>query len=185
MNNLAWYALTVRSGREDSVRSALDSRGYNTLLPRFRSAEQPSAIPSRGWKALYPGYLFCQFDAMLNGKIITTPGVISVVSCGRQWLPVDEEEIRSLRCLVASDVPRYPWRYIPTGCRVRIESGPLKSAMGVVVDSHRLVVSITILGRSSVIELPDDTILSLAEPSHGLRTSDSLRNIAMRLACCP
>lgn len=181
MQHLSWYALRVRTGRESAIRSLLESRGYNTLLPSYQRYDKPSSA-QEAWRPLFPGYLFCQFDETISFKLIVTPGVLSVVTYGKQWVSVDEDEIRSLQHLVSSDLPRCPWLYTPNGCRIRIENGPLKSAIGILVDRSRLAVSITLLGRSTAVELPGTTIFSVIEPPKRPPDLDRLQNIALHLA---
>jgi transcription antitermination factor NusG len=82
--------------------------------------------------------------------------VRSVVSFGRGPAPLDEQEIASLKKLVASRSPLKPWPFLEAGARVRVERGPLRGLEGFVLqagDAWRVVVSITLLQRSVAAEI--------------------------------
>jgi transcription antitermination factor NusG len=105
---------------------------------------------------LFPGYLFCRFDPQNRLPILKTPGVIQVVGCSRQPIPVDEDEIKSIQALVTSGIPNQPWPFLKVGEKVRIESGPLRGLEGVVVEfrgNRRLILSVSLLQRSVAVEI--------------------------------
>ncbi|MDP9170624.1 MAG: hypothetical protein M3N54_08410, partial [Acidobacteriota bacterium] len=101
-------------------------------------------------KAAFPGYVFCRLDVTRRLPVLTTPGVMGLVSCGRLPLAIDADEISSLRLVAESLLPVEPHSYLNSGDPVKITSGPLAGAQGLFVKSERdhLVVSITLLQRS-------------------------------------
>lgn len=105
---------------------------------------------------LFPGYLFCRFDALKRLPILTTPGVIQVVGYSRQPAPVEESEIKAIQTLVASGLSNQPWPYIRVGDMVEIHSGPLRGLTGILTEfkgKHKLIVSVTLLQRSVAVEI--------------------------------
>ncbi len=163
----AWYALQVKAGREVFVEHLLQAKGYEVFLPlsspgAFFSGTAPMT------KALLPGYLFCKVVEAAGAKMITTPGVIRVVGCGRSPIPIHENDLESVRRIAASDRVRYPWRYVPDRSNVTVASGILKGVRGVLLtpDSGRLIVSVHMLGRSLAVEIDPNTLI-INENIHG------------------
>ena len=139
--------------------AALEAKGYQVYLPTYTRQRRPA---SQQHRPLFPGYLFCRFASSPTGKIVTSPGVIGVVGFGGCPAPVSEAEIDSVRLVLQSGIAAQAWRCIPIGTPVRVRSGPLEGAHGILVssnDSRRLIVSIEILRRSIATELPEDTEL--------------------------
>lgn len=159
MEDMAWYALRVHSHRESAVGSLLLARGYDSFVPEF------AAPRSKKPRALFPGYVFCRMHTALGEKIVTTPGVLSVVAFGRRWASIQEHEVMALKKLMESELPSRPWIYIPNGTRVRVEGGPLRSAEGILLDNRNLILSVSLLGRSSSVILPNDTVLTVIFPN--------------------
>ncbi len=156
----SWYAFQLRPHREESVKTALLSKGYEVFLPTFRERRFRSGRIRIQERALFPGYVCCKFTPDLTGKVVTTPGVIRVVSFGRKPVAIPEEEITRIQAIVTSDLAREPWRYIPGGTSIRIETGPLRGVEGILIDTNgnrRLVVSIGLLERSIAVSLDETT----------------------------
>jgi transcription antitermination factor NusG len=108
---------------------------------RYKDLQQP----------LFCGYVFCRFDVYQRLPIVVTPGVSRIVGVGRTPCPVPESEIDALRVIEESGLNYEPWPFLKAGQRVRIESGPLRSLEGLLVEvksRRRLVVSVTLLQRS-------------------------------------
>src|SRR5579864_3181839 len=87
-----WYAIWVRSRHEKIVSSSLAFKGYEPFVPLYRSSRRSSG-PTPAQMPLLPGYVFCRFDINRPLQVLTTPGVVSIVSAGVTPLPVMEEEI--------------------------------------------------------------------------------------------
>ncbi len=167
-----WYALHIRPKCEHLSSVALAAKGYEIYLPSYTPSRLGAARTARQLP-LFPGYLFCRIGPHCAGRIVTTPGVISFVGYGRQPAVIPEAEIETVRTLVASELPREPWRFLPAGTMVRVEAGPLAGVCGVLLsqaDGHRLVVSITLLQRSVAAELDNTTPVSVVPPGRELRT---------------
>lgn len=144
-----WFALRVKSNRERVTSLALSGKGFDVFLPTYRSHEAERAKP------LFPGYLFSRFDVRHRLPVLTVPGVVHIVGTGNNPIPVDEEELESVRIVVNSAVALRPCAAFSVGDLVRVVSGPLSGAQGSVtgITNQRLVVSITLLQRSLSVEL--------------------------------
>jgi transcriptional antiterminator NusG len=165
-----WFALHVRVRTEQQVSLALRSKGYEEFLPTLKANNNGSAacVP------LFPGYLFCRLRSNVRGPVVTTPGVISVVGFGGRPAPIDPDEMRSIQVVANSGAVLRTWHGLCEGDKVRIEEGPLRGAVGVMVwneNKEHMLVSVTILTRTVVVELQRDWIrairplpIKLAEP---------------------
>lgn len=151
-----WYALQVRTRWESSTAVLLLGKGYRTFLPTYRARKRGRGKSREATAPLFPGYVFCNFDAQYRLPILVTPGVIAVVGRGRVPLPVDDSEIAAIQTVVASGLPAEPCPYLELGQRVRIETDALQGLEGILVNfkgNHRIVVSVSLLRRSVALEI--------------------------------
>ena len=157
---LAWFALRVKPRAERIVADALRGKGYEEFLPLHKERRRWSDRVKTVETPLFAGYVFCRFDVLRRLPIVTTPGVLHVVSTGRDPQPIDDEEIDSIRVLVGSGLDLEAWPYLHIGQRVRIVGGPLAGASGILLAvkaQRRLVVSVTLLQRSIAVEIPESS----------------------------
>jgi len=152
-----WFAVRTASGREKSVATQLQAKGFEGFLPVYRTRRQWSDRIKELELPLFPGYLFCRFDFNQRLPILITPGVKLIVGYGKQPTPVTETEIENLRRVVASGAAAEPHQqYLTVGERVRIREGSLAGVEGILVDvknSWRIVLSVELLQRSVSVEL--------------------------------
>lgn len=155
-DNQRWFALQVRTRWESSTAVLLSGKGYQTLLPTYQTKKRWNGRVKQLNAPLFPGYVFCQFDALNRLPILVTPGVISVVGSGRIPLPVDDSEIAAIQTVVSSGFQAEPWPYLEIGQRIRIESEALNGLEGILINfkgNHRIVVSVSLLRRSVALEI--------------------------------
>lgn len=159
--SLDWFALRVKPRAERVVADVLEGKGYEYFLPMHRERRKWSDRVKTVETPLFGGYLFCRFDVQQRLPILTSPGVLHVVSIGKVPEPIPDEEIASLQVLADSGLALEPWPYLQIGEQVRIVGGPLAGASGVVQsvkDRDRLVVSVTLLQRSIAVIVPESCI---------------------------
>jgi transcription antitermination factor NusG len=159
VNDPQWFALRVRPRCEKIVAESLRNKGYEDFLPLRWERRRWSDRVTQVQLPLFPGYVFCRFDVQRRLPILTTPGVLLVVSTGRSPQPVDDGEIAALRILVDSRLHLEAWPFLHIGQRIRMVGGPLAGAEGILVSikkPHRLVVSVTLLQRSVSVEIPEE-----------------------------
>lgn len=160
MNTMQWFAIRVRPRCEKQVAEVLAGKGYQQFLPLHRQRRQWSDRVVETQLPLFPGYVFSRLDVQTRLPVLTTPGVLSIVSVGRIPQPVEDCEIDALQVLVRSRLTVEPWPYLHVGQQVRIVRGPLAGARGLLVgvkSASRLVVSVTLLQRSVAVEIPEDS----------------------------
>lgn len=156
-----WYALQVRTRWESSTAVLLSGKGYQTFLPTFKTKKRGNGRLRDANSPLFPGYVFCQFDAQNRLPILVTPGVIAVVGRGRIPMPVDDEEIATIQTVVSSGLQAEPWPYLELGQKVRIESDALQGLEGILINfkgNHRIVVSVSLLRRSVALEIDRSSV---------------------------
>jgi len=159
-----WFAVQVRTQREEGVAEYLTGKAYEWFLPTYKRRKLWSDRVREIHVPLFPGYLFCRFDPKDRLPILKTPGVIQIVGYNRVPVPVDEQEIAALQRLVASGLPNQPWPFLAVGDKVKIESGPLRGLEGILASvkgNHRLVLSVTLLQRSVAVEIDSAFVGSL------------------------
>lgn len=151
-----WFALQVRTRWESSTALLLSGKGYQTLLPLYKTKRRWSGRLTEANSPLFPGYVFCQFDAQKRLPVLVTPGVISVVSRGRIPIALEKGEVAAIQTLISSGLRAQPWPYLELGQRVRVESGALEGLEGILISfrgDHRLVLSVSLLRRSVALEI--------------------------------
>lgn len=164
-----WYALYVRSRHERVVESGLRGKGYKAFSPFYRAKRKRVDRVTEVDVPLFPGYVFCYFDANKRLPILTTPGIVGVVGVRTRPEPVDNTEIDSIRTIALCGNPVQPWPFLRSGQRVRLQAGPLAGTEGIflhVKDEYRLVVSVTLLQRAVSVVVERDTVEPLFGEAH-------------------
>jgi len=154
-----WYAVHVRSRHEIKVVERLTQAGKEVFLPTverqrtWKDRKKTVAFP------LFPGYLFVSITRHINDRlsILKTQGVVRFLGAiTGEPEPVPEEQIISLKRLVASKEELDPYPYLKEGRRVRVKSGPLAGVEGILAqkkDNHMLVLSVDILQQGVSVKI--------------------------------
>jgi transcription antitermination factor NusG len=155
--NHAWYAIRIWSRFERVASVALAGKGYEQFLPLCHSTHRWSDRSKELDLPLFPGYLFCRFDAQERLlPILTTPGVISIIGVGKIPVPIPNEEIQAIQAVIGSGLHAQPWPQLAVGSKVLIHRGPLAGLEGITLDvdkKYRLIVSVPLLQRSVAVEI--------------------------------
>ena len=161
-----WVAVQVRMNRERLVAHVLADHGYDQLLPLIKIAR---GIGKKSEQVLLPGYVFCRYQVRPNYRIIQAPGVMRLVGIGGQPMAIPSDEVEAIRRIAESGMMAEPWRFLKSGDRVQVCSGPLSGLEGLVLylkNVVRVVVSVTMLRRSVAVELGVGDIRSILPSSH-------------------
>ncbi len=158
-----WYAFRVRSRHEKQVSISLREKGYQECLPLTKSRRRWADRFTTVEMPLFSGYVFCEAERSEIGKIRATPGIVDVIRAGSTPLPADRSEIEGLRKAVQTDLHMESWPYVnPTPfSRMRVMSGPLSGLEGVLMEvrgSEKLILSVDLLQRSVLVELPISSV---------------------------
>ncbi len=154
--SVRWFALAVKPRHDKAVARALNSKGFETFVPLFARRHHYATRYKDSELPLFPGYVFCRFNARFRLPIMTTPGITQILGNGSHPIPLSDTEISSLQTAVKARLPIQPFPYLQVGQRVRIEEGALAGVEGIVIklkQSLRLVLSISLLQRSVLLEV--------------------------------
>src|SRR5581483_3025862 len=152
----AWFAIKVRSRQEKITAKVLSGKGFEVFLPLFRCKRRWSDRIKQVDLPLFSTYLFCRFRLQEQISVLSTPGILQIVSHGKRPEPVEETEISRIRKMIHSGLALEPWRALAIGQAVRLEDGPLKGMTGTLIEvrgSDRLIVSVPLLQRSVAVEI--------------------------------
>jgi transcription antitermination factor NusG len=183
-----WFAVAVKPRFDKAVARTLESKGFETLLPLYKTHHRYAARSKVSELPLFPGYVFCRFNVLTRLPILTTPGVTQILGTGNTPLALSEEEIVSIRVAIQANLPLQPFPFLQAGQRVRIEEGALRGVVGLVVrikDCMRLILSITLLQRSVLLEIDRSHVIREAERRPALREShyDGLATMLLSSSC--
>lgn len=176
--NRLWYALRVKSRHENAVASHLQARGFTSFLPLYRCRRRWSDRFKEIELPLFPGYVFCQFNALNRFPILSVPGTVHVVGAGKTPVPVEPTEIAAIQAAVKSGLPSEPCPFLRVGQRVRIEDGPLFGVEGILTDFKgykRLVLSVSLLQRSVAVQVDEACVRPMPQEYFAGRNSQPVQ----------
>jgi transcriptional antiterminator NusG len=165
-NHHPWYAIHAQVRFEAIASTILREKGFEVFLPVYRSNRQWSDRIKKLERPLFPGYLFCRFNAAELLPIVTTPGVLRIVSIGKKPIAVSDHEIEAVQTVIDSGLAAIPWPDLSTGSPVLIEHGPLAGVEGVVLEvskRYKLIVSVSLLQRAVAVEMEREWIRPLSQ----------------------
>jgi len=167
-SGLEWFALKVRTKAEDSVRNALQGKGYETFLPTYVSVRRYSDRLKKISAPLFPGYVFCKMDRNRRLPVLLTAGVEYAVGFAGKLEAIPAAEILALEAVASAGLQLQPWPYLNAGDRVRISNGSMTGVEGILIRAHgvdRLVLSIEMLQRSISVEIERTWVRPISETS--------------------
>jgi transcriptional antiterminator NusG len=167
---LVWYVLKVQSGREDTIRDALERRVKIHGLQRYFGrivvpTEKITEIRNNKKRVVerksYPGYIMAEME--LNEKtwfvVRETPGVGDFVGAHGQPAPMREDEVNKMlgRETAKDEKPPAVKIDVGRGDRVKIKDGPFENFEGTVeevIEQRGLVkVMLIIFNRPTPVDL--------------------------------
>jgi len=157
-----WFVLRVRPKHEKQVFRLIDLMGHESFLPLYRARQRHTQRWQDIDRPLFPGYVFCRFDRASWVPVINTPGVVDALRIGKTLAAVDDEEIEALQRVQQAKTAMEPWPYLRIGQKIRVEAGPLAGLKGIlsqVKGQRRLVLSVTLLQRSVLVEIDEDWVM--------------------------
>ncbi len=165
-----WFIVHVRTGHEEKIKRLIESKLVNAGNMKIKQIVIPTedvVETTKGEKTVkprkfFPGYLLIEADDDVDDLtwhiVKTTNGVFNVLGAGTSPSPLQGSEIDNLLQEIeerkAKPVPKIEFS---RGDKVVITDGPFLDFTGVVEDVNnereRLKVSISIFGRSTILEL--------------------------------
>ncbi len=156
-----WFAAYTTARHEKSVARQLESRAIEWFLPLFRMVRRrTNGCRVTVEQPLFPSYIFVSIERRDTVKVLQVPGVLSIVSAGREPSPLPASEIEGLRAgLPLRQFEPHP--YLVLGERVRIISGSLAGMAGVLVrkkNNLRVVLTLELIRQSVAVEVDIEEI---------------------------
>ncbi|MGO9403580.1 MAG: transcription termination/antitermination protein NusG [Terriglobales bacterium] len=158
-----WYAVFTAPRHEKRIAWHLGRRQIESFLPLYKVRHR--------WKnrctvtlelPLFPNYVFARIDPQERLRVLSVPRVLSIVSCGREPVPVPDHYITGLRDgLLTHAIEPHPG--LEVGDRVRITRGAMAGLEGMLdrrKNSFRVVLRLDMIGRSVAIEVGVEDIES-------------------------
>lgn len=164
VRDAAWYALYTKSRHEKLAGDQLAAKGVEMFLPTFETWSRRTDRRLRIELPMFPGYLFVRttLHPEHHLSVLRTVGVVKMVDFNGRPMPVDPEEISSLKILIDSGVAVHPTENIRTGDRIRIVEGLFKGAVGRLIgrkSAQRLIVAVETINRAVQVEVDDHLVV--------------------------
>ncbi len=156
-----WFAAYTTPRHEKVVARHLQMRHIESFLPLYTSIRRwKNGCRVAVAKPLFPSYIFVHITRGESVKVLQVPGVVSIVSTGREPSALPSSEIESLRS--ALPLRHFePHPYLVAGEKVRITSGLLAGMTGVLVrrkNNLRVVLTLDLIRQSVAVEIGIDEI---------------------------
>lgn len=158
-----WFAVQVRCRYERFVANLLTQKGFEAFAPTYSKVFRQQGQE----QALFPGYVFAQFQVLRRLPILMTPGVYSIVGSGKTPVPISENEILALKSVDAAKMKVEPCSFLNVGAKVRVINGPLANCEGVLIENRslcRVILSVSIIQRSVRVEVDRTSLVVLNQP---------------------
>ena len=161
-----WFAAYTTPRHEKAVVRQFEARQIESFLPLYRSVRRRrNGCRVAVDEPLFPSYVFVHIRRRDSVKVLQMPGVVSIVSAGREPAPLCTDEIESLRAGLAQR--RFePHPYLVAGEKVRIVSGALAGMTGVLLrrkNEYRVVMTVDLIRQSVSVEIGVDEIEPLQQ----------------------
>jgi transcriptional antiterminator RfaH len=160
-----WYVVHTKPKQENRAANNLRAWGIETYTPMIRARHSRVHAREQSYlsKPLFPQYIFARFDARnLLPKVYLTRGVHRVVCFGDSPAQVDDEIITVIQLQTGDDGFIRLGDSLKTGDRVMINSGSLKSLVGIfereLKDSDRVVILLTAITFQGHIVIERDRV---------------------------
>ncbi|SDC51492.1 antiterminator LoaP [Shouchella lonarensis] len=189
-----WYALYVRSGREEQARCLigkyLSEHIKQILIPRRKMWERRQGIRHEVIKKLFPGYLLLQtrMNIDLYNRLKATPGCFHLLNTRRYHLDYDAQDAANVmtqsECFSAIPAKEMELLlgltregenigvseiYIENA-RVAVRSGPLKGFEGLIKRVNkrkkRAKVVFTFMGNNQEMDMSVEILSVMSEVAH-------------------
>jgi transcription antitermination factor NusG len=158
----SWYAAYTRPRHEKRVAQQLEERGIEHFLPVYRSV--------RRWKdrrkgvnlVLFPSYIFIHMELANRLRVLQLPGVVRFVSFNGLPATIPDVDVEALKNGLSHNLHPEHHPYLTAGRRVKVMSGPLSGAQGILLrrkNNCRLVISLEVIMRSVSLEIDEGDVV--------------------------
>jgi transcription antitermination factor NusG len=153
-----WYALHTRARHERVVENRLREQGMETFLPIVREVHKWSDRKKKVEVPLFGCYVFvrCALNAEDRTLVHRVDSVLGFVGVHGTGLPIPDEQIESIRTVLAKGTCCRTHPFLQVGQRVRVRGGALDGLEGVFLSEngdHSLVISVDVIQRSMAVRI--------------------------------
>jgi transcription antitermination factor NusG len=151
-----WFAVYTRHQHESTVAESLSRNGIEVFLPQYSVLRKWKDRTKHLSMPLFPCYVFLHGSLDRRVKVLSTPGVYSIVGFAGQPAAIRHSEMEAIRKAVTSDLRVGPHPFLRCGDRVRVKAGPLAGIEGILIrkrGSIRLILSAELLQKSIAVEV--------------------------------
>ena len=170
-----WFCVHTKPKSEHLAAAAVRLLGVEaeTFCPRIRF--QRATPRGKVWftEALFPSYFFAKFDLAEAFRAVKHANhVIGIVSFGGKPVPLTEDTITGLRKEMRGEELREVSHGVKVGDTVEVAEGPMRGLTGIVESivngAERVRILLEFLGRTSLVEVPAERLLSDRAPREAL-----------------
>ena len=164
-----WYVIHTQTGREEHVKTTLQSRTqqYNlqekitqVLIPTEKVSEIKSGKKTISNRKFFPGYVLIEMEMSDETWYLVknTPGVSGFIGSGKKPLPLAESEVNGIikQAEEKKEKPT-PKVIFEKGESIRVKEGPFINFNGTIDEVNpnkgKLKVMVSIFGRTTPVEL--------------------------------
>ena len=165
-----WYACYTRARHEKQVADLLEQRqieSYLPLIPRERQWKDRKKLVDF---PLFPSYVFGRFTLADVHRVLSLPGVATIVRVKSQPIAIPEEDLENIRRFVKaigeSGFEPKPVPFVHEGERVRVREGPFRGVVGIVLELRnrgRILVGLEAIGQGMEIDIDAQMLEPFAE----------------------
>jgi transcription antitermination factor NusG len=156
--DMRWYALHTRARHERVVETRLREQGMETFLPVVQEVHRWSDRKKKVEVPLFSCYVFvhCGLSAEERTMVHRVDSVLGFVGVRGAGLPIPDEQIESIRTVLAQATPWRSHPFLKAGQRVRVRGGALDGIEGVFLSEngdHSLIISVDVIQRSMAVRI--------------------------------
>ncbi|MEO5509980.1 MAG: UpxY family transcription antiterminator [Longimicrobiales bacterium] len=155
-----WYACYTRARHEKRVAGTLEVHGVESFLPLVQRESQWKDRKKLVSFPLFPSYVFGRFALSEIHRVLSIPGVSTIVRVKGQPVPIRDEDIANVRkfaiALANTEEAVESVPYFEEGERVEVTEGPFAGVHGFVVERRsrkRVLVGLEAIGRGMEIDI--------------------------------
>jgi len=151
-----WLAYYTAPRHEKAVARHFECRSVDCFLPPVRNPRRwKNGVRVQVEQPLFPGYVFARLEPKLYFKVLSIPGILSVVGPTHNPAILEDEEIESLRTGLAERNSR-PHPFLVVGQKVRIVEGAFAGKTGILIrelSDTRVVLTVEAIMKSFSLEV--------------------------------
>lgn len=156
--DLRWYALHTRARHELVVGSRLREQGMETFVPTLQEVHTWSDRKKKVEVPLFSCYLFvrCALSPEDRTLVRRIDSVLGFVGARGVGMPIPDEQMESVRAVLAQARPCRSHPFLKAGQRVRVRGGALDGVEGIFLSEngdHSLIISVDAIQRSMAVRI--------------------------------